>query len=577
MVSRLLSPKLYDRRSRRSIRRHRESQTIFEQGRLGMLSRRKGRISSRRYSSEKSLLASFQSRRPIIRVQTMPFGVSSAPKTWVRILNQLIKHWREKGIQILFYLDDMLIHHSDKSQCQADTLYVLDCLRKAGINVNFEKSSLTPKQKILHLGLIWNCKKNLILLPESKIQDISKTARKILKAKQNCLTPRFIARIVGKLTAASTAFLPAHFKRHPLNFDLQTSLKENGMNWDGPAILGSLSRKSLRFFSSPQLMRKFNGRPLIISDPTWIITTDASPFGWGATILHKPSGYSRSTKGQFSPEEEINSSNWKETKALVLAVCAFKDLILRDPGHLHIRSDNTTALSYLRKFGGVIPSLQAAIDPLLRFIIRHNLLVTSSHIPGRENIHADRLSRSKRKEHDYSLSPAMFSFLDQIFGPHSLDLFASRINNQTYRFASWFPDPQATYRDAFSLDWSQENCFAFPPIPLIRKVIQAFSNSPASLSITLVVPHWPSATWWSALLRLSILDPIPVPADQISQGTSPASARLAFKTNFIAFRLQSSKTSKDSSLNPTPLLQVDRRLTKNSRSSSLIRTFQTMN
>ena len=102
MVSRLLSPKLYDRRSRRSIRRHRESQTIFEQGRLGMLSRRKGRISSRRYSSEKSLLASFQSRRPIIRVQTMPFGVSSAPKTWVRILNQLIKHWREKGIQILF-------------------------------------------------------------------------------------------------------------------------------------------------------------------------------------------------------------------------------------------------------------------------------------------------------------------------------------------------------------------------------------------------------------------------------------------------------------------------------------------
>jgi len=460
----------------------------------------------------------------IYHFQTLPFGVTTAPYIWTKVLAQIINHLRRRGIRLSVYMDDILIAAFSHEESLLHTKTVEECLLSAGITINYEKCALNPSHSLSHIGFIWNTQKNLLLLSLEKIRDISRSARKLLS--MTTISCRALASTIGKLTACSPAFLPAIYKRRSLNQDLQQALKNSShINWNNTAFLSRQSIADLKFFSSPTLMSKFNGRPLLSSDPDWVLTTDASPFGWGATLLDTRTNRSFFTKGQFSAAEQLLSSNWRETSALSLALLSFKDVILLDPGPIHFRTDNTTALSYLRRMGGSIPSLQAAIDPSIKFLIRHRISFTATHLPGILNAVADRLSRSRRRVHDYSLKRRYFIKLQKTArSPFSIDLFACRLSAQLPRFCSRLPDPKATYRDAFLIDWSREHAFVFPPIPLIPRVISYFLSLKSLCHITLVVPTWQSAIWWPTLLQLATEPPTAIPPSNIQRGTSPSSA-----------------------------------------------------
>ena len=45
-----------------------------------------------------------------------------------------------------------------------------------------------------------------------------------------------------------------------------------------------------------------------------------------------------------------------------------------------------------------------------------------------------------------------------------IDLFASRINKQYKKCASYRPDPDAIAINAFSLDWANFEFYTFPPL-----------------------------------------------------------------------------------------------------------------
>ena len=55
----------------------------------------------------------------------------------------------------------------------------------------------------------------------------------------------------------------------------------------------------------------------------------------------------------------------------------------------------------------------------------------------------------------------------------SIDLFASRINNQLRRYVSWEGDPYAWAVNALTLDWGQlTGLYAFSPFSLIQICLQ---------------------------------------------------------------------------------------------------------
>ena len=91
------------------------------------------------------------------------------------------------------------------------------------------------------------------------------------------------------------------------------------------------------------------------------------------------------------------------------------------------------------------------------------MLKTSNIHIGSENEKADSLSRII-DQHDWSISDQVCSFLDMLWGPHTIDRFASFYNNKITRFNSKYWNPGCETIDAFTVDWKGENNWVVPPI-----------------------------------------------------------------------------------------------------------------
>ena len=96
----------------------------------------------------------------------------------------------------------------------------------------------------------------------------------------------------------------------------------------------------------------------------------------------------------------------------------------------------------------------------------------------------------------------IFQNVTEIWGEPTIDLFASRLNAQVACYASWRPDPGATYVDAFSISWENQFFYAFPLFSLIARCLQKIVMEKAEG--TMIVPLWPTQPWYSQLLHLIV-------------------------------------------------------------------------
>ena len=96
------------------------------------------------------------------------------------------------------------------------------------------------------------------------------------------------------------------------------------------------------------------------------------------------------------------------------------------------------------------------------FCITRQIWISAAYIPGKKNIQADKESRVFHDNKEWMFRPDLFQLLTTIWGEPSIDLFASRLNAQVPCCASWKPDPEAAYVDAFSISWKKQFFCAFP-------------------------------------------------------------------------------------------------------------------
>eukprot|EP00976_Prorocentrum_cordatum_P011252 226282-Prorocentrum_minimum.AAC.1 len=74
-------------------------------------------------------------------------------------------------------------------------------------------------------------------------------------------------------------------------------------------------------------------------------------------------------------------------------------------------------------------------------------------VPRDLNGYADELSKVFDKD-DWRLHPGVFALLDALWGPHTVDRFASDLNHQVEAFNSFHWCPGTLGVDAFAqLDW----------------------------------------------------------------------------------------------------------------------------
>ena len=81
-----------------------------------------------------------------------------------------------------------------------------------------------------------------------------------------------------------------------------------------------------------------------------------------------------------------------------------------------------------------------------------------------------------------------------------LTAFATYYNAQLLRFNSKFASPENSDVDTLAQDWSAENDWLCPPVHLIIDSVHLKSCSGRG---TLVIPEWPSASFWPFLRERS--------------------------------------------------------------------------
>ncbi|GFS00317.1 reverse transcriptase/ribonuclease h/methyltransferase [Elysia marginata] len=142
-----------------------------------------------------------------------------------------------------------------------------------------------------------------------------------------------------------------------------------------------------------------------------------------------------------------------------------------------------------------------------QWCIENDNRVTAIHIPGKDNLVADRESRLDKREIEWQLNKDVFRKLDAMFGPFEIDLFASRLNVQVPKYISWKCDQGAWAVDAMLAAWtSLDRMYAFPLFSLLPAVFQKMHRE--KVDILVVLPLWRTQSWWSHMLSDLVDTPV---------------------------------------------------------------------
>ena len=133
---------------------------------------------------------------------------------------------------------------------------------------------------------------------------------------------------------------------------------------------------------------------------------------------------------------------------------------------------------------------------IFQFCAEHSIRLEVQWIPRTENEKADYISRLIDFD-DWQTTHDLFLSLEELWGPHTVDCFANYYTAKLPRFFSRFWNPGTSGIDFFAQELSSENCLVVPPVSLVARVIHYLSLQKAMA--TLVVPLWPSSSFWPLL------------------------------------------------------------------------------
>ena len=77
-----------------------------------------------------------------------PFGLSSAPRLFTKLILVIIVWLRLRGVRLFAYLDDILIVGSSPAEVHRSLTLTIQALPRAGFIINIKKSDLTPTQDL---------------------------------------------------------------------------------------------------------------------------------------------------------------------------------------------------------------------------------------------------------------------------------------------------------------------------------------------------------------------------------------------------------------------------------------------
>ncbi|KAJ1137758.1 hypothetical protein NDU88_004154 [Pleurodeles waltl] len=266
----------------------------------------------------------------------LPFGLTSAPRVFTKVMSVVAAELRRKGITVFPYLDDWLIkakspelvlHHL---QSTTQLLFDLD------FSVNVPKSHLEPSQRLLFIGAVLDTTLNQAFPPPQRIQDI----QALVPMFQNgAVIPVLkVLRLLGLFASCILLVTHARWHMRALQWCLRRQWSQHKGDIEGSVKISRDAATDLKWWIADDNLCR--GRPFTQPPPVTTVITDASTLGWGAHLGDLE------IKGLWSPEERM-----LELRAVRLALKAFLPSLRGQS--VQVLTDHTTAMWYINKQGGV--------------------------------------------------------------------------------------------------------------------------------------------------------------------------------------------------------------------------------
>ena len=310
--------------------------------------------------------------------KVLPFRLSQSPCVFTEVTEAALVPLREQSVRILNWLilaqsRDQLCEHRD---------VVLRHLSLLGLQVSWEKSKLSPLQRISFLGMELDSVEQTARLTEERARSVLACLN---TSKSRTAVPlKLFQRLLGHMvaTAALTPLGLSHMRplRHWLYGRVPRWAWKRGSHrvQVTPACLQTLTPWSdLAFLRA--------GVPLEQISRHAVVYTDASTTGWGATYNgHAVSGVWTGPQLQWH-------INCLELLAVHLALNRLKGLLRGK--HVLIQTDNTATVAYINRQGGLRSRRMSQLARhLLLWSQKFLRSLRAVHIPGLLSRTADELS-----------------------------------------------------------------------------------------------------------------------------------------------------------------------------------------
>ena len=436
----------------------------------------------------------FQWKGRYFQFNVLPFGLTSAPRIFTKILKPVFSKMREEGFCVLGYIDDSLILGETREECTRATERLSQLLTELGFTINLEKSVLIPSKQITFLGYVLNSRNMTISPTEKKKQKALKLVKKLLGGSKFKI--RYVASVIGLLVdlGKGVEYGANHFRY--LERDKIRALKKSGpLRFEGMMKLSPEAKEELSWWKVVILK---SSKKIRVNSPQKTLITDASQEGWGAVLG------GQSTGGRWSLTEKSCHINVLEMKAVLFGLKSFCKNDFEE--EILIKTDNTTAVSYINRMGGSrSDGCEAIAKEIWKFCESRELWLMASHIPGIDNEHADFMSRNFSDNTEWTLNQHIFEKICHVWGTPDVDLFASRLNHKVPMYVSWDKDPNAIDNNAFTLNWDVwDLIYLFPPFSLVSRCLRMIRRTKAT--VILVVPDWKGQAWFAHLRKPLVKD-----------------------------------------------------------------------
>ena len=436
----------------------------------------------------------FRYGEDLYEYSVLPFGLSVAPLVFTKLLRPVVAFLREAGNMSVIYLDDLWLAGYDYESCNRNVTSTVSLLNHLGFLLNEDRSNCTPQQCVKYLGFMFDSVAMSVSLPQGKREKLMDLCRDVQRQKQVGL--KNLAEFVGHLVSACPAVpFGLLYTRELESLKTEKLVETDGM-YTGKVCLSQDAHSDIEWWK-----RVLPTASALIRTDTYDleIATDASRSGYGINFQGKE------TWGYWSEKEKESCHiNELELTAVLYTLRSFRDLVSGKT--ILFRIDNITAVAYVNKLGGTRSGRLLSVAKLIfKFCEQYNVWIRASYIPGAENVAADRASRMELDETDWMLNRKIFEESCRMlsFFP-DIDLFASRHSNQCNCFVSWFPDPEASFVDAFTISWNNQKFYSFPPFAMIPRVIRKIVNDEGEG--ILVFPLWKAQAWYPLVLKHSVSD-----------------------------------------------------------------------